>query len=87
MASIAKIAAFPDRRFAARYWSLPGGKDVWIYMSVETVPHMLAVDLADPDPNLEPVVARMRAGQAPFREATEERTGVYGRFLVSEIAG
>ena len=85
MSAIAQLPNFPERRFQARYWNLPGGKQVWIYLSAEAQPHMLAVDLHDPDPHLAPVVSRMRAGQLPFRDAREVRAGVHGRFLVAEM--
>ncbi|MDH7639269.1 hypothetical protein [Sphingomonas oryzagri] len=85
MAAIAKITAFPDRLFKARYWSLPDSKRVWVYVSDEVTPHMIAVDLADPDPHLEPVIARMKESLLPFRNARERRAGRIGRFLVSEI--
>jgi len=85
MAAIAKITALPDCFFKARYWSLPGSKPVWIYISDETSPHMIAVDLADPDQNLEPVIARMKSASPPFRETREEHAGTIGRFLVSEM--
>lgn len=83
--SVAKITAYPDRSFKSRYWSLAGERHVWICVSDEEQPHMLAVDLQDADPNLKPVITRTRAGELPFRNAREERAGQIGRFLVAEL--
>lgn len=87
MAAIAKLSDFPNRNFKSRYWDVPGGPTVYAYVSDETKPLMVAVDLYDvpANPALETVTAKMRAGHVPFRDAQEVRAGVHGRFLVAEL--
>lgn len=88
MAAIAKLADFPHRKFSSRYWDMPGGPTIYAYVSDETKPMMIAIDLHDVPANttLDTVSARMRAGDGPFRSSQEVCAGVHGRFLVAEVA-
>ncbi|MBA2934505.1 hypothetical protein HZF05_10395 [Sphingomonas sp. CGMCC 1.13654] len=88
MAAIAKLSDFPTRSFKSRYWDMPDGPTVYAYVSDETKPIMVAIDLHEvgASPAMETLAAKIRAGLVPFREAREVRAGVHGHFLVAEVS-